>query len=396
MKKIFVCTAAFLLSFNSLKSQWIPVGEGTALGGDIMALLEYNNILYAGGTAYLFRSTDEGITWSGHFSQFAFAWSLTQSNGKIYCGLSYTPQTPGVYKSTDNGLNWVLTSLSNKAIISMASDNSQVLASADRIYQSTNEGQTWNAISNGLTGYLAKSGSRIYCGMSGLWVTSDNGVNWNLINNNAGISVVAEDSLVLFGTQNGEIYRSTDYGQNWLKVFDYPGAYVYCMHKYQQYVFAGTDSGFFVSTNSGESFYNKNENLGQSRIQSIMVHNDFIYAANGNYFAVPVSVWKRPLQEVINVEINLYELPDYYSLEQNYPNPFNGMTMIKYRIPQRSYVTLKVFDLLGREITTLVNSLEDAGEKSVNFNAGNLASGIYYYKLESEATAQIKKMVLIK
>lgn len=396
MKKIFILFAVSLFYLNSIYSQWIPVGQNSALGGDIMALLEFNDVLYAGGTAYLFRSTDEGATWSGHFSQFAYAWSLTEANGNIYCGLSFTPQTKGVYKSTDNGLNWNLTSLSDKAIYSMASDNSQILAAADRIYQSTDEGQNWNAISNGLTGYLAKSGNRIYCGWSGLWVTDDNGINWSLINNNAGISVLANDSLVLFGTQDGKIYRSTNYGQSWQTVFDIPGAYVLCLHKYEQNIFAGTDSGFFASTNMGESFYDKNNNLGLSRIQSIMIYNDYIYAANGNYAAVPVSVWKRPLQEVLNVETNSSELPDQYSLEQNYPNPFNGTTTIRYRIPKRGNVTLKIFNSLGKEITTLVNRFEDEGEKSVNFDAGNLSSGVYYYRLQADDFTAVKKLILLK
>jgi hypothetical protein len=94
--------------------------------------------------------------------------------------------------------------------------------------------------------------------------------------------------------------------------------------------------------------------------------------------------------------ISKTDLPVKFSLKQNYPNPFNPVTTIGYQIPKQSYVTLKVFDLLGREVATLVNSVEQAGNKSVNFIAGNLESGVYYYRLQAGNYTETRKLVLLK
>ncbi|HCD51772.1 MAG TPA: hypothetical protein DEQ34_04945 [Balneolaceae bacterium] len=88
--------------------------------------------------------------------------------------------------------------------------------------------------------------------------------------------------------------------------------------------------------------------------------------------------------------------PLNYQLHQNYPNPFNPGTSISYHLPVNSNVTLKVFDAVGREVATLVNGQQSAGEHSVNFNAAGLSSGVYLYRLETGNFVSTKKMLLIK
>lgn len=90
------------------------------------------------------------------------------------------------------------------------------------------------------------------------------------------------------------------------------------------------------------------------------------------------------------------EIPHQFSLSQNYPNPFNPTTNIKFDIPKAEFVKLTVFDVLGKEIQTLLNEQLSSGTYNYDFDATNLPSGIYYYKLESENYIQTKKMVLIK
>ena len=85
-----------------------------------------------------------------------------------------------------------------------------------------------------------------------------------------------------------------------------------------------------------------------------------------------------------------------YILHQNYPNPFNPTTVISYQVPTNSKVELKVYDVLGREVETLVNERQNAGEYSVTFDASNLSSGVYFYKLQTERFLETKQMVLIK
>ena len=111
------------------------------------------------------------------------------------------------------------------------------------------------------------------------------------------------------------------------------------------------------------------------------------------------------LGEVINYQITLEPLsvdqiksltPENFELAQNYPNPFNPVTTIQYSIPQRSNVTLKVYDVLGNEIAALVNEEKLAGVYEVDFNASNLSSGVYFYKLQGGSFVETKKMILLR
>lgn len=102
-------------------------------------------------------------------------------------------------------------------------------------------------------------------------------------------------------------------------------------------------------------------------------------------------------------EIN-YSIPTAWQLSYNYPNPFNPNTTISYQIPTQNHVMLKVFDMLGREVATLINRVEEPGYKSVNFDASRLASGVYYYRLvagdpslrSGQVFVQTEKMILMK
>jgi len=83
-------------------------------------------------------------------------------------------------------------------------------------------------------------------------------------------------------------------------------------------------------------------------------------------------------------------------LYQNYPNPFNPSTNIKFDVPKSGVVNLKIYDMLGREVNTLVNGFRNAGTYEVNFNAGNISSGIYFYRLQYNGLVMTKKLMLIK
>ncbi|MCW8849250.1 MAG: T9SS type A sorting domain-containing protein, partial [Melioribacteraceae bacterium] len=98
-------------------------------------------------------------------------------------------------------------------------------------------------------------------------------------------------------------------------------------------------------------------------------------------------------------ELNI--IPEQYSLSQNYPNPFNPTTIIKYSIPNfasnlNSSVVLKIYDVLGREVRTLVNQVQKPGNYEVNFNASDLSSGIYFYSIKAGNFYQTKKLMLLK
>ncbi|MBI4547327.1 MAG: T9SS type A sorting domain-containing protein [Ignavibacteriae bacterium] len=90
------------------------------------------------------------------------------------------------------------------------------------------------------------------------------------------------------------------------------------------------------------------------------------------------------------------ELPKEFALHQNYPNPFNPVTVIRYQLPVQSHVTLKIYNLLGQEVRTLVDEVQEAGYKSVEWNAAGMASGVYFYRLRAGNFVDVKKLPLLK
>ena len=90
------------------------------------------------------------------------------------------------------------------------------------------------------------------------------------------------------------------------------------------------------------------------------------------------------------------ESPLTFELQQNFPNPFNPVTEIKYSIPQTSNVKLKVFDIVGNEVATLVDEIKSSGKYSVKFDANNLTSGVYIYRIQTDYFTSSKKLILLK
>jgi hypothetical protein len=134
------------------------------------------------------------------------------------------------------------------------------------------------------------------------------------------------------------------------------------------------------------SNYQINGTLGQSFIGNISSSQNinligFWYTAEG--FVTDIQEGQNPL-------------PTEYFLAQNYPNPFNPSTKITYSIQERSNVSIKVFDLLGSEVEELVKGEIEAGTYDINFNASNLPSGIYFYRLQAGDFVQTRKMILLK
>jgi len=89
-------------------------------------------------------------------------------------------------------------------------------------------------------------------------------------------------------------------------------------------------------------------------------------------------------------------IPSKFDLSQNYPNPFNPVTLIKYQVPETSHISIKIYDVIGREIATLVNEVKQPGVFQVSFNCENLASGVYFYKMKAAEFVSVKKMNILK
>lgn len=109
------------------------------------------------------------------------------------------------------------------------------------------------------------------------------------------------------------------------------------------------------------------------------------------------NTYRRPISEVVEVNKTGSEIPESYKLYQNYPNPFNSHTIIKFQIKDSRFVALKIHDVSGKEITTPVSEKKSAGIYEVNFDAGNLSSGIYFYSLYLNGKIiDTKKLILLK
>jgi hypothetical protein len=117
-----------------------------------------------------------------------------------------------------------------------------------------------------------------------------------------------------------------------------------------------------------------------------------------SYAPVSSTQWVTYIYPMINIlPLNpVTPVPEVYKLYQNYPNPFNPTTNFKFDLPHNVFVSIKIYDILGREIITLVNEKMTAGQKIIPFTATNLASGIYFYKFTAGDFTDVKKMVFIK
>jgi photosystem II stability/assembly factor-like uncharacterized protein len=125
----------------------------------------------------------------------------------------------------------------------------------------------------------------------------------------------------------------------------------------------------------------------------ILVDNDFPYVwVGGNGF----TIWYRQFEKIVTDVKRNNPPPSSFALSQNYPNPFNPSTMITFALPIKSFVTLKIFDILGREITTLISKELSAGNHEWEWNAANMPSGVYYYRLQAGSFAETKKLILLK
>jgi len=122
-----------------------------------------------------------------------------------------------------------------------------------------------------------------------------------------------------------------------------------------------------------------------------LADNSFTATLDGRSITTFVS-----LKTSTGVRSSDFPIPPSYGLEQNYPNPFNANTVISFHIPLKSYVFLKVYDMMGREVTTLVHEELSAGNHSRQWNASDISSGVYFYRLQCGSFVEIKKLILLR
>jgi photosystem II stability/assembly factor-like uncharacterized protein len=305
-----------------------------------------------------------------------------------------------------------------------------------RLYRSTNRAVSWTPISTDLTNG-PPSGNQVYGTITtiasapsdpnvvyvgtddgNVWVTLNAGNTWTKISTSLPIRWVTRvavdplDALAAYVTLSGyrydeylpHVFRTTNAGFSWLDISsnlpDAPVNDIIVDPDSTQRLYVGTDVGVFGSDNLGNSWNYLGENLPNAPITDLVLHNPtrtLIAATYGR------SMYSIDLTPVTNAENEISSLKDFI-LYQNYPNPFNPITKIKFTIRdviangvnQSKQVTLKIYDVLGNEVVTLVNEVKPTGTYEVEFSAGGLSSGIYYYTLKAGSFSETRKMILMK
>jgi len=204
-----------------------------------------------------------------------------------------------------------------------------------------------------------------------------------------------------FGTAH--VIKSTNAGESWINITnnlpDVPTHSVAVDPVYPQNVYVGNDLGVYVTTNSGTNWYEYRTGMPYALVFDLTIVNvsrKLRATTHGN------GIWERKLlANPIVVQNNNTEIPKEYKLYQNYPNPFNPVTTIKFDIPaskgKTGFTKIEIFDLLGKEISSLINENLSAGSYSVNYDASSLATGTYVYRLSvNNEVIATKKMLMIK
>ena len=525
---IFAGTSYCVYRSTDDGTNWTPLPTG---GGTRTVAVAPNGDVYAGcqENAGILRSTDNGDNWTYAYPQTVSvryaSTVLFDSNGDIY----FPTWGKGVLKSTDDGDTWTEknNNLGTKNVRVVAKDLSgNFFASEDYgIFKSADNCESWYSVGlpvAGVSKILMTSDDNIYTAEWGINRSTDYGQTWQTINNGLGylnvtaLTVNSEGHLFV-GTvdnQNGIIFRSTDQGENWARVDSFPTGlsikgmasgpngeivavgvgYGYILHMSTddgltwQDISYGTGGAYSAAINSaGDIFVARNGGLDRKLANDtvwtncpgagtgsppaiFIASNGYIYtdytkstdngdtwttnniptfissyaenslghlfvgtynSGQGVYRSIDYAeTWEQintglPIMDIRSVGIDdqdylyagswgmsmfktttstltafrdIQNKPIDYMLGQNYPNPFNPVTSIQYAVGTRQFVTIKVYDVLGEEVATLVNEYKSAGRYSVEFtiNNENLSSGVYFYKLTAGSYTSVKKMVLMK
>ncbi|MBV6421056.1 MAG: hypothetical protein DAHOPDDO_02325 [Ignavibacteriaceae bacterium] len=431
-----IAIVLFVLA-TPLYSQWVKTNEPS---GAVFSLTVSGTSLLAGTVNGVFRSTDYGDTWNltlpptilPFVDDFALD-SIVRGNRNLYAG-----GQGGVYISKDDGINWqaINSGLENSEVRSLAvipneTEGSILLAgTTEGIFRSSDNGESWapSGLTNlkvyAITVFKDEADSTIiltgidreYTNLSNcIFHSSDNGQSWiessspTLWAGSFAIIPNETNGMNIFSGTYSSVYLSTNNGSDWTHISAGLNRSVYSLATYLNgasgnNIFAGTIfGGVFLSTNNGANWTAVNSGLSYENdyIYSLAVLDQYIFAGTLNPDG---GVWRRPLSEMVtSVESDPENFPAQFILEQNYPNPFNPSTVISYRLPVSSDVTLKVYDVLGEEVATLVDEYKPAGKYEVEFNAlssfrlvRNLTSGTYFYQLRASSFIETKKMSLLK
>ncbi|HEY5124144.1 MAG TPA: CotH kinase family protein [Ignavibacteria bacterium] len=366
-----------------------------------------------------------------------------------------------VLKTTNAGLNWVSSTIGNNFYLyKLAITGSTLFAAGDAgiVFKSANLGTNWTMLQTGVSRklnsiYFINANEGWAVGEKGCVVrTTNGGTSWTYSEIDTAVTL---NALEVFGTSelvtagsSGKVYRSINSGANWTLVNSGTVNNIFGLKKSgtsflvlagdQNLVMYSNDKGqtwnnisvpnpavlnfkdaaiidsnrIYVCGNLGRIFYTPNKGVNWFG-QYTAVSNDlnalyFIDSTKGLSSGNEACVLRTNFPGTVGVGNNTNIIPEKFALYQNYPNPFNPVTKIRFDIANSTFnkggfVTLKIYDILGKEIATLVNEKLQPGIYEEIFNGSNLPSGVYFYRLEVKDPSgrigdfiAVKKLVMIK
>jgi len=298
------------------------------------------------------------------------------------------------------------------------------LSENNKIFITNDLGNTWTNISGDLPNLPCwdlfvdpHNTNYLYAGMDvGVYRSTDGGISWQYVSEDIPLLPVCDFDYVEYG--NSAKLRVGTYGRSvyeteW-SLLEFPSTPILVSPEDSSNFADTTTSLYFVWEQSQPEVENywfeldSTEQFSTSFIDSTIIDTTYLYtnlqsnkrywwkvkahnAAGWSNFSEARTFDTNPPTTVKNGQSRIE-----YSLEQNYPNPFNPVTTIKYQVPEISFVKIKVYDVLGNEITTLVNEEKPAGAYEVTWYAGNLPSGVYIYQIKSGSFVETKKMILLR
>lgn len=439
IKILFVLSALFLLHKNNLvfAQNWVKVTSVNNPGlTPSISAVNCNTAWIAGGTngnPVVYRTTDGGQSWqtmttTGTLNKFDCIWAISAT--MAYIGEGFINSYARLYKLSSDLTGWNLVlqtgqndgSFNNLVFSRENPDIGGVLA--DEIFITTNGGANWILRSTGVVGVSSSQNSLMLIddtffgfglknGTARVRMTANGGANFvtralNISGQyTSGFTFKSNKLIGLAATSSSMpfVSRTSDGGVTWNPVDIGPGLtgnvfikwipgtiVVYILGS-NGIVKRSLDDGLTWTTMGTADVTNINH-FDFNKVNNIIC--GYAVSSNGSVIKLVDSV----LFHLTNTELSNKNIPLEYKLYQNYPNPFNPVTSIEYDIPSNSMVNLKVFDLLGKELSVLVNGNRNAGKYKVTFNADKYTSGIYFCKMNVSSTGFEKtfvtKMTLVK
>lgn len=366
-----------IYKFNSITGEWISMNTDTSASiwpnvKVITMCIDKKGVFYAGADANTlsFVSYDRGNKWHMITQPIVNVVSLfAHDDGTVYFGTA-----TGLYKTTDSAKTFSKVPTPFTYVNVITSDkNGNLLAGSGGVYRSMDKGQTWKQLSLSLPGDFVNS----------IAVTSDG---------------------TIYATSMNDLSKCSDGGATWTSLkpmFVPPGSQF--MPKYvtvddRDNIYFMIWSIYFSSDNAASW-----KTIEGAKIPNVILIPRGIYVdSKGNIYTInqwgwgPNHVFRGTILPTSVSDKYSSDQPTEFILQQNYPNPFNPTTAIGFQLSAFSKVKLNVYDLLGREVATLVNEEKSPGYYEVKFDGTNLPSGVYFYKLSAERKSIAKKMLLIK